>query len=117
MNNITKNKAIELAKREFNTIIYMCVDELKDKQDMSIYEFSNVFYDKQYSRETDALGYLRGKYIRYMEEGIISAYGRLDTRNKLRVIDWMTDIAFEYVGIPDHLEKRVEIEGSATPYD
>ena len=108
MNKITKDKAIEKAKREYNTIVYMVVDELKEKRDMSIYQFSNVFYDKTYSRETDPLGYLRGKYIQYLEEGIISAYGRLDTSNKMRVIDWMTDITFEYVGIPEHLQKRIE---------
>ena len=117
MNNITKDKAIEKAKREFNTIIYMCIDELREKQDMNIYTFCNVFYDKAYSRETDPLGYLRGKYIKYLEEGIISAYQRLDTKNKMRVIEWMTDITFKYVGIPEHLQKRIEIDGSATPYD
>ena len=113
MNNITKNKAIEKAKREINAIIYMCVDELKEKQNMSIYTFCNVFYDKTYSRESDPLGYLKGKYVLYWEEGFISAYGRLDTKNKMRVIEWMTDITFEYVGIPEHLEKRIEIKGSA----
>ena len=115
-NNITKREAKEQAKREINTILYMCIEELKERQDMGIHKFCKIFYDKSYSRETDPLGYLRGKYILYLEEGFISAYGRLDTKNKMRMIEWMTDITFEYVGIPEHLEKRVG-KYEATPYD
>ena len=108
MNNITRQEAEEKAKREMNTILYMVIEDLKESESMAIHQFGKVFYDESYSRETDALGYLKGKYIRYLQDGFIGAYGRLDTKNRMRVIEWLTEIAFSYVGIPDYLEKRIK---------
>ncbi len=111
MNKITKEQATKMAKREMYEVMFFAVEELKEREEMSIYEFSRIFYDQTYSRETDALGYLRGKYIKYLEDGIISAYGRLDMSNRHKFMDWLTDLVFNYKQIPKHLEERIESEG------
>ena len=88
----------EQTKRELHEIIFFAIDELKEREDMSIHSFSQIFYGQKYSRKSDALGYLRSKYVKFVEEGFISAYGRLDMNNRHRVIEWLVDMIYAYVG-------------------
>ena len=88
----------EKSKRELHEIIFFAIDELKEREDMSIHQFCQIFYGQKYSRKSDALGYLRGKYAKFIEEGFVSAYGRLDMNNRHRVIEWITDMIYGYIG-------------------
>ena len=52
-------------------------------------DFARTFYGiKDTNMDRD---YVRGKYNKYCEEGFLSAYNRLDIKNCIRIIDYITE--------------------------